>query len=219
MEIVPVGDTALIVRLGTAPNDTSAALSTMRGLQDAKLRGVIEIAPAYNTLGVFYDAAEVSFDDLAKEIEAAIVQTATTGSAALARVIEIPVCYGGEFGPDLDNVASHTGLTSEEVIARHSATEYIVSCVGFTPGFPYLSGLPNELSIPRRATPRKQVPAGSVAIGGTQTGVYPISSPGGWHLIGRTRLRLFDVQQNPPALLQAGDRVRFRVVSRDEFEA
>jgi inhibitor of KinA len=218
MEIVPVGDSALLVRLGTAPNDTNAALRAMQKLRNAQLRGVIEIAPAYNTLGVFYDATEVGFDELAREIEIAD-KAGRSGTAPPARLVEIPVCYGGEFGPDLNDIAQHTGLTPDDIIARHSAAEYVVSCIGFTPGFPYLSGLPNELSIPRRATPRKQVPAGSVAIGGSQTGVYPTSSPGGWHLIGRTRLRLFDVQQNPPALLQAGDRVRFRAITRDEFDA
>src|SRR3954447_25332122 len=129
MEIVPVGDTTLIVRLGTFPDDTSASLAALRRLQNAKLRGVIEIAPAYNTLGLFYDAAEVGFGELAKEIEAAVAHNSTSGSAAPARVIEIPVCYGGEFGPDLDDVANHTGLTADEVIARHSAAEYVVSCV------------------------------------------------------------------------------------------
>jgi inhibitor of KinA len=219
MEIVPVGDTTLIVRLGTAAEDSNASLAAMRRLQNAQLRGVIETAPAYNTLGVFYDAAEVGFDELAREIETALAGADAGGTVTPGRVIDIPVCYGGDLGPDLDDVAKHTGLTSDEVIARHSAAEYVVSCVGFTPGFPYLSGLPNELSIPRRATPRKQVPVGAVAIGGSQTGVYPTSSPGGWHLIGRTRMRLFDVQQNPPALLQPGDRVRFRAITRDEFEA
>lgn len=213
MEIVPVGDTTLIVRLGTEPGDISASLATMRRLGELKLRGVIEIAPAYNTLGVFYDAAEIAFDELAKEIQATVGQGLRSQPAAKTRLIEIPVYYGGEFGPDLAEVAKHTGLTNEDVIARHAAAEYVVSCVGFTPGFPYLSGLPNELSIPRRVIPRKQVPAGSVAIGGSQTGIYPTSSPGGWHLIGRTNLRLFDAQRDPPASLQAGDRVRFRIVS------
>lgn len=217
MEIVPVGDSALIVRLGTAPNDTGTLLAAMERLRDAKLRGVIEIAPAYNTLGVFYDAAAATFDELVREIER--ISGSNKASATSARIIEIPVCYGGDFGPDLDGVAKHTGLTNAEVIARHAAADYVVSCVGFTPGFPYLSGLPNELSIPRRATPRKDVPAGSVAIGGSQTGVYPTNSPGGWHVIGRTKMRLFDVQQEPPALLRAGDRVHFRAMSLEEFEA
>ena len=120
--------------------------------------------------------------------------------------------------PDLDAVAQHTALSPEEIVRRHADASYRVSCVGFTPGFPYLSGLPPELATPRRASPRKEIPAGAVAIGGTQTGIYPRKSPGGWNIIGRTPLRLFDVERNPPALFHAGDRVRFRKISRQEFD-
>jgi len=115
-------------------------------------------------------------------------------------------------------VAEQARLSPDEVVRRHANAGYRVSCVGFTPGFPYLTGLPPELSTPRRASPRKEVPAGAVAIGGTQTGIYPRKSPGGWHIIGRTPLRLFDVARNPAALFQAGDRVRFRKISRREFD-
>lgn len=212
MEVVPLGDSAIIVRLESGPNETSAVLHAMRTLQNAKLRGVIEIAPAYNTLGVFYDAAEVGFAELTHEIEAAAAGAITRDTAADSRVIEIPVRYGGDFGPDLAHVAAHAAMSDEEVVRRHTAAEYLVSCVGFMPGFPYLIGLPNKLSTPRRATPRTHVPAGSVAIGGSQTGIYPTASPGGWNLIGRTDLSLFDPQREPPALLQAGDRVRFRAL-------
>jgi inhibitor of KinA len=116
-------------------------------------------------------------------------------------------------------VARHTGFSAEEVIQRHTAAEYRVHCIGFSPGFPYLGGLPPELATPRRATPRKIVPAGSVGIGGAQTGVYPLPSPGGWHLIGRTPCQLFSVEKSPPAMLRTGDRVRFRSITREEFEA
>jgi biotin-dependent carboxylase-like uncharacterized protein len=131
--------------------------------------------------------------------------------------VEIPVCYGGEYGPDLDGVAAHSGLSAAEVIARHERAEYLVHAIGFSPGFPYLGGLPPELATPRRTTPRLRVSPGSVAIGGGQTGVYPLETPGGWNLIGRTSLRLFDPWRKEPALLRAGDRVRFRAISADEF--
>lgn len=125
------------------------------------------------------------------------------------RFVEIPVCYGGAFGPDLDDVARHTGLSPERVVELHASVQYRVYFVGFSPGFPYLGDMPAELATPRLPSPRKRVAAGSVAIGGSQTGIYSIESPGGWRLIGRTALPLFDANAKPPALLQMGDRVRF----------
>jgi KipI family sensor histidine kinase inhibitor len=131
--------------------------------------------------------------------------------------VEIPVCYGGECGPDIAAVAEHAGLLRDAVIARHTAAEYTVAMLGFAPGFPYLLGLDPSLQMPRRATPRTRVPAGSVAIGGAQTGIYPRELPGGWHLIGRTPLVLFDPQRELPCLLAPGDRVRFHAIEADEF--
>jgi len=136
-----------------------------------------------------------------------------------ARLVEIPVCYDPEFALDLNDVASQANLTPTKVVDLHSRAEYRVSCIGFVPGFPFLAGLPKELATPRRATPRKEIPAGSVGIGGAQTGIYPLRSPGGWNLIGRTPLHLFDPEKTPPAFLCAGDRVRFRAITREEFEA
>lgn len=138
-------------------------------------------------------------------------------SDATTRIIEISVCYGGEFGPDLTNVAAHAGIAPDDVIAHHSAGEYTVAMLGFAPGFPYLLGLDPALHMPRRATPRTRVPAGSVAIGGTQTGIYPHELPGGWQLIGRTPLTLFDPRREPPCLLAPGDQVRFRAIDSVEF--
>ncbi len=133
--------------------------------------------------------------------------------------MEIAVCYHAEFAPDLEEVARHAGLSAEQIIRRHSGADYTVACVGFLPGFAYLAGLPESLATPRRAEPRKEVPAGAVGIGGGQTGIYPLRSPGGWNLIGRTPQRMFDPEATPPALLQAGDRVRFRAITREEFDA
>ena len=134
-----------------------------------------------------------------------------------AEAIEIPVCYGGEFGPDLDAVATHCGLEPAEVSARHAAGDYRVAMLGFMPGFAYLLGLDESLHMPRRASPRTRVPAGSVAIGGAQTGIYPRELPGGWQLIGRTPLTLFDPSQAEPALLRPGQRVRFRAIDAAAF--
>jgi inhibitor of KinA len=131
----------------------------------------------------------------------------------------LPVCYGGEFGPDLEMVAAHCGLSGAEVIALHSGASYRVYAIGFVPGFPYLGGLPAALGVPRRATPRIRVPAGSVGIGGAQTGVYPLATPGGWHLIGRTPVELFRPHEERPCRLGIGDRVQFQAISPEEFAA
>jgi inhibitor of KinA len=196
-----------------------AVLAARDRLRAANFPGITDITPAYQTIGVFYDpycAGPVEL--LIQNVRHAIASgTAETKSAA--REIVVPVCYDGEFAVDIAEVAKRAKLSIEKVVELHSSAEYRVVCVGFTPGFPYLSGLPRELATPRRATPRTQVPAGAVAIGGTQTGIYPQASPGGWNIIGRTPMRLFDSANDPPALLQAGDAVRFRRVNRKEFSA
>lgn len=232
MEIVPLGDSALILRIRDdfehAPED---ALSEVLGIFDflrrADLRGITELVPAYTSIAAFYDAADVIAsgakpDNVVEWLSARIHTAIANGEIRLKRTalssMEIPVCYDEEFGFDLGQVAHHAGMSKEEAIDQHCGAEYRVHCLGFTPGFPYLSGMPAALATPRRPVPRKQVPAGSVAIGGTQTGVYPLESPGGWNVIGRTPLRLFDAKKSPPALLYAGDRVQFRSITRSEFD-
>jgi KipI family sensor histidine kinase inhibitor len=233
MRIEPLGDSALIVRVvddfARDPEASlNAVLAALRSLEAAAIPGVTELAPAYSTVGVFFDVAEIARADpelepcdwLRTRIESVLTgPSAESAGETEARLIEIPVCYDREFAPDLDEVARTAGLEAAEVIKRHSSAAYRVNCVGFIAGFPFLSGLPSELATPRRAVPRKEVPAGSVGIGGAQTGVYPRTSPGGWNLIGRTPMRLFDVQHCLPTILQAGDRVRFREISRGEFDA
>ena len=208
----------MLVRLANSAgvSDIRAASERIAALA---LPEVVELVPAYNSIGVFY--RDATLEELKLRLEAALSskQPASPESQTPVRELEIAVCYDSEFALDLSDVAEHAGLSPEEVVQRHSSAEYIVSCVGFAPGFPYLSGLPQELATPRRASPRKDVPAGSVAIGGAQTGIYPQKSPGGWNIIGRTPLRLFDLEQQPPALLRAGDRVRFHAISRAEFDA
>lgn len=235
MEIVPLGDSALIVRVrerfDDAPEETlDTVLRAFLQLQGAAVPGVIELAPAYTSVAVFFDpiavanATETSdevFDWLATRIHAAVAGIADLGGAARSRsqTVEIPVCYDPEFAFDIDDVARRANISPSEVIGLHSAAEYRVACIGFVPGFPFLTGLPKKLATPRRDVPRKEIPAGSVGIGGAQTGIYPLRSPGGWNLIGRTPLRLFDPDKSPPALLRAGERVRFRKITRDEFES
>lgn len=180
----------------------------LTALAVAALPDVDNLHPAYATLGVSFDPRHTDSDTLS-EVIAAILRQAAAADLPPRRRIEIPVAYGGANGPDLHDVARHTGLSPEEVMARHSAATYRVFFLGFSPGFGYLGGLPEELATPRLPAPRARVPAGSVAIGGAQTGVYPQATPGGWRLIGRTHLKLFDPLRDPPALLALGDEVLF----------
>ena len=222
MRIEPLGDSALLVRVVEeldSEKTPDAVLRATRKLERAAIPGVVEFVPAYTTIGVFFDPARTGLDALGTEIEEALRKTEGGGSRAESEsTIEVPVCYESEFAPDLRDVAWHAKLSLAEVVQRHSSAAYRVSCVGFSPGFPYLSGLPAELATPRRDSPRKRIPPGSVGIGGAQTGIYPSISPGGWNIIGRTPWRLFDVERKPAALFHAGDRVRFRRISREEFE-
>jgi KipI family sensor histidine kinase inhibitor len=168
---------------------------------------VREAVPGMNNLTLLFDPAQIDAAELEMQVLSAWPQLAA--ASIEGRRIEIPVAYGGEHGPDLAEVAAHTGLAPEEVVRRHSAGDYVVYLLGFLPGFAFMGGLAPELATPRRASPRVAVPAGSVGIGGEQTGIYPLPSPGGWQLIGRTSLRLFDPDAAEPTLLRPGDRVRF----------
>ncbi|MEW9581073.1 5-oxoprolinase subunit PxpB [Paraburkholderia sp. DGU8] len=170
---------------------------------------VLEVVPGMNNLTLVFDPLQADRDALAEHLLAA--WNAGNKASVAGREVQIPVQYGGEFGPDLQAVADHTGLTTREVVQRHADGEYVVFFVGFQPGFAYMGGLDAALHTPRRASPRLEVPAGSVGIGGEQTGIYPATSPGGWQLIGRTELPLFDPARRPPTLLQPGDRVRFTI--------
>jgi inhibitor of KinA len=229
MEITPLGDSALIVRVcetSSDPDEQSlrAVLDALHKIKNAGIAGILELAPAYKTVGVFFDPSHVDaaapdliFDSLADQINKALSHSKKGGRKTTSRSIEIPVCYDSEFALDLEDVAQQTGLPAKQIVDLHSQGKYRVNCLGFTPGFPFLSGLSAKLRVPRRSTPRKEIPAGSVAIAGKQTGIYPLKSPGGWNIIGRSPLRLFDPTQNPPAVLAAGDRVCFRAITREEF--
>ena len=231
MQVVPLGDSALLIRfpanVGEPPESVlSTLLEAKASIKAAAIPGIIELTTAYTSVAAFYDPVAVidagaPVDDVAgwleQQIRAAVAKKVAGGSGH-TRQIEIPVCYEDEFAFDIQDVAKRAGLEPKEVIDLHCGAEYQVQCVGFTPGFPFLSGLPKKIATPRRDVPRTGIPAGSVAIGGTQTGIYPTASPGGWNVIGRTPLRLFDPQNDPPVLLRAGDRVRFRAITREEFE-
>jgi len=170
--------------------------------------GVTNVHPAYASILIDFDPRAIRHAGVQRAAAELFAQTAGA-TLPEPRTVEIPVAYGGEDGPDLEEVAALTGHTAEEVVAIHAGAEYLVYFLGFSPGFPYLGGLPESIAAPRLETPRRRVAAGSVAIGGRQTGVYPMASPGGWRIIGRTALRLFDVAADPPVLLRMGDHVRF----------
>jgi KipI family sensor histidine kinase inhibitor len=172
------------------------------------VRGVTNVHPAYASILIDFDPRRIGRFDLERAAAEFFAQAAAAPLPE-PRMVEIPVAYGGEYGPDLEAVAALTGHTPDEVVAIHSSAEYLVYFLGFSPGFPYLGGMPEPIAAPRLEAPRRRVPAGSVAIGGRQTGVYPMASPGGWRIIGRTPLRLFEPAADPPVLLQMGDRVRF----------
>ena len=220
MKISPLGDSALIVDFEDESSNRerllSRALSAAAALECAKVPGVVEVTSSYQSVAIFFDPTRVEHD-MREKIHSLV---ASTGARILGktRKMEIPVCYEPEFALDFGRIEAETKLSADEIIELHSSAEYTVACIGFMPGFPFLAGLSEKLRVPRLPSPRTKVPAGSVAIANAQAGVYPLESPGGWNLIGRTPLRLFRVNEDPPTLLQAGDRVRFRRITRDEFE-
>ncbi|HEY8341821.1 MAG TPA: 5-oxoprolinase subunit PxpB [Calditerricola sp.] len=185
-------------------------------LRRAAVPGVADIVPSYAAVYVRYDPLVTSFHEVAARCR--LLEAGLDGPEPVApRVYLLPTVYGGEYGPDLEEVARYHGLAPEEVVRLHSSTDYYIYFIGFTPGFPFLGGLAPRLATPRREVPRPRVPAGSVGIAGSQTGVYPVSSPGGWRLIGRTPVPLFRPDREPPAVLEPGHYVRFVPVTEDEF--
>lgn len=219
-KILPAGDQALVVEFGqTISEELNRKVQILnQEIIDRKIEGIVETVPTFRSLLVTYDPAVVSFQKIKRMLETIPADMDPLGRQG-HRVVEIPVCYGGEFGEDLPDVAAHAGLSEEEVIRLHSAKEYNIYMLGFLPGFPYLGGLDPRLHTPRLANPRTKIPAGSVGIGGEQTGIYPLDSPGGWRLIGRTPLKLYDPDREEPFLYQAGDYIRFVPITREEYEA
>lgn len=181
-----------------------------------KIDGIIEWVPTYCTVAVYFDSLVCNFSDVKKILEAA-AENMEISSERKKNVHVIPVCYEGEYAPDLKNVSDHAGLSGKEVVSLHSSKEYPVYMLGFLPGFAYLGGLDERLETPRLKTPRLYIPAGSVAIGGSQTGVYPLNSPGGWQIIGRTPLKMYDERKNPSVFVNAGDRIKFKPISLRTF--
>ena len=219
-QVSPLGDCAIVVGFGDEA--TAEANLTVRQferrLDAASLPGVVETVPAFTTVTIVYDPIRARYEQLAAAVEQILAESPSEIEGLNPRTVEIPVHYGGDFGPDLGFVASHNGLTEQHVIDIHSQPRYLVYMIGFAPGFPYLGGMSERIAAPRRDNPRASIPVGSVGIAGRQTGVYSIETPGGWQLIGRTPLRLFRPQENRPSLLEAGDEVRFDPITRSEYD-
>ncbi len=222
--IEPLGDNSMIIELGQdMSHEIQQKVKKVSSFfEENKFEWVIETVPGFTTVAVFYDPLKIKtttlpYDEVRAFLEPLLEKLEVDGDTE-PRVVEIPVCYGGEFGPDLEEVANHNGLTVDEVIDIHSNGEYTVYMIGFAPGFPYIGGMSEKIAAPRRSNPRLKIPAGSVGIAGKQTGVYPIETPGGWQLIGKTPEKLFTPEGNTPSLLQAGDQIKFVPISEEEFQ-
>lgn len=213
------GDAALVVEFGDRidPAVNRRVRELCLAVDRARLDGVRDLVPTYRSLLVSYDPRVTAFDALRERL-AGLEKGLAATPVPPPRVVEIPTSYGGDFGPDLPFVAAHAGITPDEVVAIHSSANYLVYMMGFSPGFTYLGGMSERIAAPRLKTPRTAIPAGSVGIAQQQTGIYPVESPGGWQLIGRTPVRLFDPSRQPPVIVEAGDYIRFAPVTRDEYQ-
>ena len=226
VRLFPLGDAAIVLEFGDriSPVTHRAIQAVSTYLEREPFGGLRELVPAFTTLTVYYDPWLVSaaghpqpYEWVAETVRQLLPAALAATVDATTTAVESPVCYGGVFGPDLATVAAHTNLTPEEVITLHAAPDYLVHMIGFAPGFPYLGGLNARLATPRKAQPRPLVPAGTVGIAGPQTGIYSLSTPGGWQLIGRTPLRLFNPAWAQPSLLQAGQHLRFVPISEADY--
>lgn len=229
-EMFSISETAILVQFGNEINKSiQIKVKAFADYIDEKpFEGMIECISAFTSVTVIYDPVKVrkaygksnqfAYEIVQSEINK-ILNDIVTESNGKSRIVEVPVCYGGKFGPDLEYVAAYNKISIEEVVKIHSEGEYLVYMIGFAPGFPYLGGMSEKISAPRRESPRTEIPKGSVGIAGMQTGVYPISTPGGWQLIGRTPLELFRPKNRIPSLLKAGDIVKFIPISNEEYEA
>jgi inhibitor of KinA len=225
----PLGDTAVILQLkeDSNSNHSQTKIQTIvTFLENSPPVWMNEYIPSFQTIAIFYDPLKVPytsssfmfpFDYVCNELRQMIANLHVRQSIG-KQIIEIPVCYGGKFGPDLTFVAHYNGLSTEEVIRIHTSGVYLVYMIGFSPGFPYLGGMSDKIAAPRRNTPRLKIPARSVGIAGNQTGIYPIETPGGWQLIGKTPVNLFRPNHTIPSLLRAGDRITFKEINLEEYQ-
>jgi len=220
-KFLTAGEQGIVVELGNTidPDINKAVHSLNEAVNQQNIKGVRETVPTYRSLFIHFDPLQISRTELERAIEVLLRKKDddVRQNRSEKKIVEIPVCYGGEYGPDIDYVSQYNNLEIKDVIDIHTSVDYLVYMLGFTPGFPYLGGLSSRLATPRLATPRALIPAGSVGIADRQTGVYPLDSPGGWQIIGRTPLLLFDLHRDNPFLLQAGNYIRFISINEEQY--
>ena len=214
IRILTEGDSSVLVEFGKeiSPEINRKITATVQLMKEQHIEGVVDMIPAFCTLLVNYDPRVISYDDLKKRLEILLKMEVTAGEGC-RKVYEIPVCYGGEYGPDIENIAEHAGLSVEEVIKIHSSRDYLIYMLGFLPGFCYLGGLDERIHTPRLANPRIKINAGSVGIGGSQTGIYPLDSPGGWQLMGMTPVKTYDPDRTYPIWQHLGKKEVYYIIS------
>jgi KipI family sensor histidine kinase inhibitor len=219
IRILTEGDSSLLVEFGKeiSPDINRKITAAVQLLKEQHIEGVVDLIPAFCSLLINYDPRVISFEEIRERVQAIIKLDARAGEQR-KRIYEIPVCYGGAYGPDIANIAKHARLTEEEVIQIHSSRDYLIYMLGFLPGFCYLGGLDERIHTPRLANPRVKINAGSVGIGGSQTGIYPLDSPGGWQLMGMTPVKTYDPARETPILVEAGDYIRFVPIDEAEFQ-
>ena len=215
---LPAGDKAIIAEFGNEINEVinGKVRAMSNAIDSGNIKGIIEMIPTYRSLLVEYDPLEIGYEDLQNQLRK-LEEQMDFAQLPLKKIVEIPVFYGGECGPDLEYVANYHNISVDDVIKDHTSVGYLIYMLGFTPGFPYLGGMSETIETPRLKAPRTKIPAGSVGIAGKQTGIYPIQSPGGWQLIGKTPVKLYDPYREPPILLKAGDYIRFVSVEWDDY--
>lgn len=223
VKLLYAGEQGLVVEFGQKIDEVinRKVHRLAKDLAPKNNKAIIEVVPTYRSLLIYFDPFQISRESLIERIEQLILSQGETLSSGeenkIGNVVQIPVCYGGEFGPDLGFVAQHNGLSVDEVVRIHASTSYLVYMLGFTPGFPYLGGMSEKIATPRLKNPRVKIPAGSVGIAGSQTGFYPTESPGGWRLIGCTPIKAFNASAANPFLFSAGDYLKFKPISVEEF--
>lgn len=218
IKIAAAGDSSILIEFGNeiCPETNRKITTIMQLIKEQQIEGVVDMIPAFCSLLINYDPRIVSYEKMQKRVHA-LVKMDVRYQTERRKVYEIPVCYGGIYGPDMETITSHAGLTQEEVINIHSSKDYLIYMLGFLPGFCYLGGLDERIHTPRLANPRMKIAAGSVGIGGSQTGIYPLDSPGGWQLMGMTPVKTYDPDRKNPILLEAGDYIRFVPVDEGEY--